>query len=471
MAKKIDDFLRSGVIAAMLDEGKDLYISNEARQVLQDKLTAADAALAKAGEAGITAIAAMADAPEPAVELDEEGACTVNITGVLVRSRRTAAMLTWCGITASSYVAIRANIDAAIEAGAKQITLFIDTPGGDIHGMEACARAIYAARKQARVVATCEAALSAGYVLAAQAKKIEAIGETALFGSLGLKTEFIVTTDAAGYKKITFTDKGAPHKAPNPDSAAGKKTYTDMLDNIAKPIREMVAQGRGTTLGDVEANYGKGAVLVARQAMDVKMIDKITHGADGSSESEYHSPAQMGAKVNSSAPVVDDGASTDTTNTSEDSKMDEQEKIKAAAAEAAAAAEKAERVRCTAIMQNAGHSPECLKAATEAIASGEDAAVATAHIVAQHVNRISAMAASAAAAAQVPDTNVTGNETAEKAAAGVEAKAAATAQAAAEATQSDKFFDEALADIAGQAGAIDASTKDGNGVATPVEVS
>jgi len=71
---------------------------------------------------------------------------------------------------------------------------------------------------------------------------------------------------------VTSTE--APDKRPDPTTAEGQDVIRAYLDAVHALFAEAIARGRGTTVADVNENFGRGAVFVAADAKKRGMIDK-----------------------------------------------------------------------------------------------------------------------------------------------------------------------------------------------------
>lgn len=156
---------------------------------------------------------------------------------------------------------------AAADPNVKRVVLFIDSPGGTVAGLFDTFAALDAFPKQKSVRASLAA--SAAYGIAALGGKIEATNPTATFGSVG-----VVATYLHDEELIEITSTEAPDKRPDPSTDEGKAVIREYLDAIHELFAEAIARGRGTTVEDVNTNFGRGAVLVAADAKKRGMIDK-----------------------------------------------------------------------------------------------------------------------------------------------------------------------------------------------------
>jgi len=157
---------------------------------------------------------------------------------------------------------------AAADPEIKRVVFNVDSPGGQVDGLFECAGAIEAFSKPKSVRA--RLAASAAYVIAALGGKIEATNQAATFGSIG-----VVVTYFTDETKVEITSTQAPDKRPDPTTPEGQAKIREYLDALHDLMVDRIASGRKTTAEDVNTNFGRGAVVVAKEAKRRGMIDKI----------------------------------------------------------------------------------------------------------------------------------------------------------------------------------------------------
>lgn len=162
----------------------------------------------------------------------------------------------------------------------KEIQLLIDSPGGSITGISDFAQLIKASDKPTAAFVVGEAA-SAAYWVASAADRIIST-DTGLVGSIGVV--FRVGSDGEG----SIISSQSPDKRPDVKTKEGRAVVQALVDNLADIFVEAVAENRDTTVKDVLANFGKGGLLVASQALEVGMIDGISTINDFMIETKEH---------------------------------------------------------------------------------------------------------------------------------------------------------------------------------------
>lgn len=160
------------------------------------------------------------------------------------------------------------------------IIMDIDSPGGSSDMIKEMGTEIYEAREIKPIYAVANTvAGSAAYWLGSQATKFYAT-PSAQVGSIGVYNvhEDQSVKDANEGVKTTYISagrfkvEGNPH---NPLSQEGLEYRQQTVDKLYRGFVDAVAQGRGTSTSNVEANYGQGRVLLADDAFAVGMIDGI----------------------------------------------------------------------------------------------------------------------------------------------------------------------------------------------------
>ena len=180
---------------------------------------------------------------------------------------------------ATSVEGLAVALNAAVENQlVSQIVLAIDSPGGEVNGINSLADQIRAASKVKPVTAYIEnLGASAGYWIASAASSIVA-DESAFVGSLGVVASLVDRKGAQerqGIKQYQIVSSQSPHKRPDPNTAEGLSQIQAMVDTMADLFISRVAKFRGISTDEVISKYGGGKVLGAPQALQAGMVDKV----------------------------------------------------------------------------------------------------------------------------------------------------------------------------------------------------
>jgi signal peptide peptidase SppA len=161
----------------------------------------------------------------------------------------------------------------------RQIVLNVNSPGGQVDGIQEFADQVRAGAKTKPVTAYVDGlAASAGYWIAAAAPKI-ATSESGMLGSIGVVAAITDNRDAKerqGVRSYEIVSSHAPFKRPDVRTEEGRGQILEMVDSLEAIFLERMAAFRGTTVDQVIGNFGQGKVFGARRAMAAGMADEIT---------------------------------------------------------------------------------------------------------------------------------------------------------------------------------------------------
>jgi ClpP class serine protease len=191
----------------------------------------------------------------------------IRIGGLLVQQE--SFWLWLLGYEQTSYRDIQDALAVAeSDPNVKRVRLYVDSPGGQVDGLFDTIAAIEAATKPRSVMAAY--ACSAAFALAAVGGKIQAKSPAVTLGSIGVVAQYFIDEDLV---EITSTE--APDKRPDPSTEEGKAVIRKYLDAVHDLFVDAIARGRGTKAETVNAEYGRGAVVLAGEAKRRGMIDSI----------------------------------------------------------------------------------------------------------------------------------------------------------------------------------------------------
>jgi signal peptide peptidase SppA len=206
---------------------------------------------------------------------NHNGTAVMDIRGPLFRYR---SIWTWLlGGTSVEEAAL--DLHAALDdPTVNRIVLAINSPGGQIDGINELANMIRAANGTKPVTAYVDGlAASGAYWLASAAGKIVA-DETSQLGSIGVLATVVDDRDAEekrGVKRFDIVSSQSPLKRTDPATDEGRAQLQEMVDAMAKVFIEKVAKFRGTSEEKVARDFGRGAVLPARAAVGAGMADSL----------------------------------------------------------------------------------------------------------------------------------------------------------------------------------------------------
>lgn len=246
------------------------------------------------------------EAGPPAKAAIGRGVAVLPLYGVI--SPRMGSLNETSGGTSAERFA--AWFDAALaDESVGAIVLDIDSPGGSVAGIEELSARIFAARGTKPIIASVGyMAASAAYWIAASADEI-VVTESSQVGSIGIIALHADTSEADAKEgvKVTVLSYGE-HKAEESYGPLTKEAAAAMQERInafGSLFVRAVARGRGTTEAQVRAEYGKGRIVSAQDALMRGMADRSASLAEVIAE--YAQPSRGKARaIGSRAAAIPD---------------------------------------------------------------------------------------------------------------------------------------------------------------------
>lgn len=156
----------------------------------------------------------------------------------------------------------------------KAILLDIDSPGGEVNGVQEFAEMVYRARKRKPVAAyISHLGASAAYWIASAADEI-VLAETAAAGSIGVLAA-VRKPGSESARDIQFVSSQSPHKVVDPTTETGRSRIQQMIDHLGDVFVETVARNRDVSTETVLADFGQGGVLIGRHAVAAGLADRL----------------------------------------------------------------------------------------------------------------------------------------------------------------------------------------------------
>lgn len=214
----------------------------------------------------------------------------VAVEGVLTQRPDFWAMFFAGGNTTyGDIVAALAEADA--DPAVKSITLAVNSPGGQFDGLFDALAAIQGTGKPVRAVVNGVAA-SAAYAIVSQADEILAAGPASRVGSIGVVASYHV--DEA---EVEITSTEAPKKRPDVTTEEGRAVVREHLDALHDLFVEAIADGRGVSTSEVNKKFGRGAMVLAGQALELGMIDSVIERNSTKSQNAASGTNQEGTSM------------------------------------------------------------------------------------------------------------------------------------------------------------------------------
>lgn len=160
------------------------------------------------------------------------------------------------------------------------IVLNVDSPGGNVAGIEELAAEIYSARNRKPITAVANTLMaSAAYWLGSAASEL-VVSPSAQVGSIGVISGH---EDQSGLMeklgvKVSLVSAGK-YKAENnpfePITDEGRAEIQKRVDVTYATFTRAVAKGRGVSVDSVRGGFGEGRVVGAQEAVKLGMADRI----------------------------------------------------------------------------------------------------------------------------------------------------------------------------------------------------
>lgn len=160
------------------------------------------------------------------------------------------------------------------------ILLDVDSPGGQVGGIEEFADEIYQARGQKPIMAVANTlAASAAYWLASAAGEVVVTpsGEVGSIGVFSVHQDVSAALDKLGIK-ISLIAAGKYKTEGNPFEPLGEEAQTAIqgrVNDYYDMFTRAVARGRGVSQAEVIGGFGEGRVVGAEQAVKLGMADRV----------------------------------------------------------------------------------------------------------------------------------------------------------------------------------------------------
>jgi ClpP class serine protease len=167
------------------------------------------------------------------------------------------------------------DLETALASGdVDAVVLDVNSPGGQVDGIDELAAQIVAGRARKPIVAYAGGSCcSAAYWLASAADEI-VIGTTSIVGSIGV-LHAVPDPAAKSAKDIEIVSSRAPRKVPDVTTKQGRADIQATVDAVESVFVATVARNRGVTEKKVVTDFGQGGVLVGEAALAAGMADRI----------------------------------------------------------------------------------------------------------------------------------------------------------------------------------------------------
>ena len=230
------------------------------------------------GEADLAALAARIGKPlenSGNRVQNRDGTAILNVEGPLFRYANIMTRVS--GATSMQQLALDLR-SAMDDSSIKQVVLSVNSPGGQVDGINEMADMIREYDKEKPITAYVGGlAGSGGYWLASAARRIVA-NESAQLGSIGVLATFIDNREAQrrqGVSQYDVVSSQSPLKRTDPATDEGRAQIQEMVDAMAELFIGRVAAFRNVTPDKVAREFGRGGIMPARKAIAVGMADAL----------------------------------------------------------------------------------------------------------------------------------------------------------------------------------------------------
>ncbi len=191
----------------------------------------------------------------------------------------------------SSVDVLAKDLNAALSDPAVHAIMFeINSPGGEVTGINEFTEMIYEARSRKPMTARVGGlGCSAAYWIASACGDV-VVDETAMLGSIGVMAVYVddrKQLEMSGIEEIEFISSQSPFKNSPAHSDEGRKRIQRRIDALAQVFVDKVARNRGVSVDTVMKEFGQGDVFVGQTAIAAGLADRL-----GSFESSLHDLAR-----------------------------------------------------------------------------------------------------------------------------------------------------------------------------------
>jgi signal peptide peptidase SppA len=208
-------------------------------------------------------------------------------------------------------VAVQAALrQAAADPAVAAIVLDVDSPGGEVFGVEETAATVADVARRKPVVAVANAmAARAAYWIAAAATELVVTpsGQVGSVGIVAVHTDVSQAQEQAGIRTTLISS--APRKADGtpfvPLSDRARADLQARVDAYGDLFVTRVASGRGVAADRVRREFGEGRVVGAAEALRRRMVDRVEAFEATLARVAARPPAPAGARGLGAAAELD----------------------------------------------------------------------------------------------------------------------------------------------------------------------
>lgn len=202
---------------------------------------------------------------------ERDGVATIPIEGPIFR--RADMFSDISGATTIDALArdfTKAQNDPKIDS----IIFYIDSPGGEVNGINEFSNMVFEARGKKKMVSYVAHLGASAALWALTAADEVVVANTALVGSIGVVAA-VRDPQKENKRDIEFVSSQSPGKRPDPNSSEGKAQIQSEVDDLAAVFIATVARNRNVTVEKVVKDFGAGGLLIGEKAVKAGLADRV----------------------------------------------------------------------------------------------------------------------------------------------------------------------------------------------------
>lgn len=205
------------------------------------------------------------------------GVAVIPLLGTIVP--RGNMLLESSGATSVQVTAARFR-EALRDPDIGSIVLDVDSPGGQVGGIEELGREIYEARGQKPIIASVNGlAASAAYWIASAADEV-VVTPSGMAGSIGVlmvhqDVSAMLEREGVRMSMVSAGKYKTEGNAFEPLTDEARADWQALVDDYYDLFTKAVARNRGVKVAEVRNGFGEGRVVTAAQAVSLGMADRV----------------------------------------------------------------------------------------------------------------------------------------------------------------------------------------------------
>jgi ClpP class serine protease len=197
-----------------------------------------------------------------------DGNLNISVNGIL--SNNPNSFMVYIGAHTAYQGIMNLLQQAENDDSVREVTLKIDSIGGSVSGLSSAMKSITDFNKPIKSYVV-NGAASAAYALASATDKIILSDKMSTVGSIGV----VAMVPKSGENFTIIRSSKSPFKMPDGSDTKALEGLRQEMDDKYDIFVAAIANGRKTTVENVNENFGQGAMLIAEKAIAAGMADEI----------------------------------------------------------------------------------------------------------------------------------------------------------------------------------------------------